>query len=169
MMRRTVKAATASLKAGGYACLLLVGLPATAAADATAFLGVNPTPSNRVARGLAIGITVLVVGFEFEYSDAVEDLDADAPMLRTGMGNLIVQTPFPVSGLQFYGTAGAGVYRERLGTVQETNVGMNIGGGVKVSLLGPLKLRLDYRLFTLRGEPLHSKPQRVYAGLNLAF
>ncbi|MBI2219857.1 MAG: hypothetical protein HYU53_01465 [Acidobacteria bacterium] len=138
-------------------------------ADATAFIGATPTPSSRVSKGLAIGITVLVVGFEFEYSDTVEDLEAAAPSLRSGMGNVIVQTPIAVSGLQFYATAGGGIYRERLADVQETNLGMNIGGGVKVSLLGPLKLRLDYRLFTLRGAPLHSKPQRVYAGLNLAF
>ena len=148
----------------------LVVLGATPAfADATAFLGVTPTPSNRVAKGVALGITVLVVGFEFEYSDTSEDLDSAAPSLRTGMGNVIVQTPIAISGLQFYATAGGGLYRERLVDVQETNLGMNIGGGVKVSLLGPLKLRLDYRLFTLRGSPLHSKPQRVYAGLNLMF
>jgi opacity protein-like surface antigen len=144
-------------------------VPAPLYADATAFLGVTTTPSNRTTKGLAIGITVLVVGFEFEYSDAVEDLGSGAPSLRTGMGNLIVQTPIAVAGLQFYGTAGGGIYRERLDAIQETNVGLNIGGGVKVSLLGPLKLRLDYRLFTLRGSALHSRPQRIYAGLNLAF
>jgi hypothetical protein len=148
---------------------LLLAVPATASADATAFLGVNATPSNRVVKGFAIGITVLIVGVEFEYSDASEDLEAAAPLLRTGMGNLLVQTPFPIAGMQFYGTAGAGMYRERLATAQETHFGMNVGGGVKISMLGPLKLRVDYRLFTLRGDPLHRRPQRVYAGLNLAF
>ena len=54
-------------------------------------------------------------------------------------------------------------------TVQETHVGVNTGGGVKVSLLGPVRARLDYRLFKLRGDPLHSTVHRVYAGLNLAF
>ncbi|HSL20935.1 MAG TPA: hypothetical protein VK886_05325 [Vicinamibacterales bacterium] len=149
--------------------LLLLAFPAQALADATAFVGVNTTPTNRTVKGIAIGITVLVVGVEFEYSDASEDLPEASPSLRTGMGNLIVQTPIAVSGLQFYGTAGGGVYRERLGDVQETHVGINIGGGVKISLLGPLKLRLDYRLFKLQGSPLHSKPQRIYAGLNLVF
>jgi opacity protein-like surface antigen len=148
---------------------MLLACPAPAFADATAFLGVTPTPDSRAARGLAIGITVLVVGIEFEYSDTSEDLEAAAPSLRTGMANVIVQTPIAIGGLQFYGTAGGGVYRERLADIQETHLGANIGGGVKVSLLGPLKLRLDYRLFTLRGTPLHSKPQRVYAGLNLSF
>lgn len=143
--------------------------PSAAAADATAFIGVNTTPANRMATGLAVGITVLVVGVEFEYSDAREDLASGAPSLRTGMGNLLVQTPVAIAGLQFYGTAGGGVYRERLGGIQETNVGLNIGGGIKMALLGPLKMRVDYRVFSLRGSALHSRPQRIYAGLNLSF
>jgi len=155
--------------AAAFIATFVAAVPAPAFADATAFIGVNTTPSNRTAKGLAVGITVLVVGVEFEYSDTGEDLPAGAPSLRTGSGNVLVQTPIAISGLQFYGTAGVGVYRERLATTQETNVAANIGGGVKVSLLGPLKLRLDYRLFTLKGTPLHSKPQRIYAGLNLAF
>jgi opacity protein-like surface antigen len=72
--------------------------------------------------------------------------------------------------MQFYGTAGGGVYREELLDVSETNVGINVGGGVKMNLAGPLRLRLDYRIFTLRGADVrHSKPQRFYAGLNLKF
>src|SRR5512132_10529 len=155
----------AFLRGAANACVLacVLACPARAYADATAFIGVNTTPSNRTARGFAIGITVLVVGVEFEYCDTVEDVPASAPQLRTGSGNVLVQTPIAIGGLQFYGTAGIGGYRERLGTVQETNVAANIGGGVKVSLLGPLKLRVDYRLFTLKGAPLHSKPQRIYA------
>jgi hypothetical protein len=38
-----------------------------------------------------------------------------------------------------------------------------------VTLIGPLRLRLDYRVFTLQGSPLHPKPQRFYAGINLKF
>ena len=30
---------------------------------------------------------------------------------------------------------------------------MNNGGGVKIKLAGPLRVRLDYRVFTLRGSP----------------
>src|SRR5690606_40368368 len=84
------------------------------------------------------------------------------PSLTTGMGNILVQTPF--SGVQLYGTAGGGVYRERLGDVQETNLGLNFGGGVKFAILGPLRARLDYRVFNLRGEALHPTVQRFYAG-----
>jgi len=159
-------------QASAFACCVLglvLAFPARAFADATAFIGVNTSPSNRTTKGFAIGVTVLVVGVEFEYSDTSEDLPAGAPSLRTGSGNLLVQTPIPIAGLQFYGTAGVGGYRETLATRQETNVAANIGGGVKISLLGPVKLRVDYRLFKLQGSPLHSKPQRIYAGLNLMF
>ena len=40
---------------------------------------------------------------------------------------------------------------------------------VFLGLLGPLRARLDYRIFNLRGEPLHPTVQRFYAGLNLKF
>jgi opacity protein-like surface antigen len=156
-------------------CVLCTSTPAWA--DATAFVGVNTTPANRFARGVAVGVSMIIVGFEFEYSDTAQDDLKQAPSLRTGMFNMLVQTPG--SGTQFYVTAGGGLYRERLetmgsgGTVitalQETHVGINIGGGVKFSVIGPLRVRLDYRVFRLRGEPLHENVQRLYAGVNLAF
>lgn len=150
--------------------VLLLAIPARASADITAFLGVNPTPSNRVLTGISGGVGLLIVGFEFEYANTREDLDQLAPSLRTFMFNGLLQTPVPIAGMQFYGTAGGGVYREELLDERETNVGMNVGGGVKMNLAGPLRLRLDYRIFTLRGEGVrHSKPQRFYAGLNLKF
>ena len=152
--------------------LVLAGallLPSTASADFTAFLGVNPTPSSRVVRGLSVGVGLIVVGFEFEYANTSEDLDELAPGLRTFMFNGLLQTPIPVAGMQFYATAGGGGYRERLDEISETHFGINVGGGVKMTLAGPLRLRLDYRVFTLQGDPRHSKPQRFYAGLNLKF
>lgn len=147
----------------------LLLLPSTAAADVTAFIGINPTPVNRSVRGISAGVGLLVVGFEFEYANTSEDLAEAAPALKTFMLNGLVQTPIPVAGVQFYGTAGIGGYRETLATESETNVGMNVGGGIKMSLLGPLRLRLDYRIFTLRGDARHERPQRFYAGLNLKF
>ena len=149
--------------------LLLSGMARPALADLTAFVGANRTPTNRTVRGASLGLSLIIIGFEFEYSDTAEDRAANAPSLRTGMFNMLVQTPFGVSGLQFYGTAGGGIYRERLDARQETSFGGNVGGGVKVALAGPLRVRFDYRLFTLRGTPLHDKPQRIYVGLNLAF
>ena len=147
----------------------LVLLPSTASADITAFVGVNPTPSQRVVRGISAGISLLIIGFEFEYANTSEDLDELAPGLRTIMFNGLVQTPIPIAGMQFYATAGGGGYRERFDTLSETHVGINVGGGVKVTVAGPLRLRLDYRIFTLQGDARHPRPQRFYAGLNLKF
>ena len=145
-------------------------LPAAASADVTAFLGVNPTPTNRVLTGLSAGVGLVIVGFEFEYANTREELDELAPGLRTYMFNGLLQTPFPIGGMQFYGTAGGGVYHETLDELSETNVGINLGGGVKMNLIGPVRLRLDYRVFTLKGSDVrHSKPQRFYAGINLKF
>lgn len=149
------------------ALLLMVSTPAFA--DATLFLGSTTTPANRPAKGLALGVSLLVVGFEFEFAGTSEAIEEAAPALRTGMGNVLLQTPIPVAGMQFYVTTGAGLYRERLGARQETHAGFNTGGGAKISLLGPIGARLDYRIFKLRGEPLHSTVHRVYAGVNLAF
>jgi hypothetical protein len=152
------------------ALVLLLVSSSPAFADATLFIGSTTTPSNRPAKGLAIGVGLLIVGFEFEYADTSENLDERAPSLRTGMGNVLLQTPFPVAGMQFYLTTGGGVYREKLGDVlQETHVGVNTGGGVKVTLLGPIRARVDYRVFKLRGDALFATVHRVYAGLNLAF
>ena len=156
------------LLAGGLA-LVLLGIPARASADLTAFVGVNRTPASRPATGFALAVGVLIVGVEFEYASSREDTVALAPSLKTGMANLIVQTPIPVAGIRFYGTVGGGVYRERLGDQPETSFGTNVGGGAKIALAGPVQLRLDYRIFALKGNPLESKPQRFYAGLNLAF
>jgi opacity protein-like surface antigen len=147
----------------------MLAVPSAAAADITAFLGVNPTPSSRTLRGFSGGFGLLIVGFEFEYANTSEDLDEFAPGLQTYMFNGLLQTPVDIAGMQFYGTAGGGVYRETLADITETHVGINVGGGVKMKLAGPLRLRLDYRVFTLQGEPRHSKPQRFYAGLNLRF
>ena len=54
----------------------------------------------------------------------------------------------------------------------------NVGGGVLVSLAGPVSLRLEYRLFLL-GEvseaevgavaPSRKYPQRIAAGLQVGF
>ena len=147
----------------------LLALPSPAAADITAFIGVTPTPESRAVRGLAFGFGLLIVGFEFEYANAVEDALENLPSLQTGSGNILLQTPGEIAGIQLYGTTGGGYYRERLQARQETNFGTNIGGGAKIRLAGPLRLRLDYRLFRLHGEPLHQTYQRFYAGVNLAF
>jgi hypothetical protein len=141
----------------------------TAFADATVFIGTTTTPSARAVKGFSIGSGFVIVAFEFEYADTSEDLEELAPSLRTGMGNVLLQTPIAIHGFQPYFTTGGGLFRERLGTESETSFGANTGGGVKISLAGPIRARLDYRVFNLKGDPLHSTVHRLYAGLNIKF
>jgi hypothetical protein len=143
--------------------------PQTTSADVTAFIGITPTPESRAVRGFAFGFGLLIVGFEFEYANTVEDELEGLPSLLTGSGNVLVQTPVEVSGISLYGTVGGGLYRERLIETQETSFATNIGGGAKIRLAGPLRLRVDYRVFRLQGDPLHQTYQRFYVGANLGF
>src|SRR5580765_4912650 len=140
-------------------CLVLLLVPSTASADITAFLGRTTTPVGRNARGVAIGTGLLIVGFEFEYSSTDEDLTAPpgvdnvAPAIKTFMFNGLLQTPVPIARMQFYGTLGGGVYHETLSTQpngDQTNFGTNVGGGAKITLVGPIRLRLDYRIYSFR-------------------
>lgn len=154
------------------ALVVLLVSAARADADVTAFLGAHTNPERQLLRGVAAGFGFLVVGFEFEYADAGEDEGDETPALRTGSANVLLQTPFPIAGFQFYGTTGVGFYRETLEVRdhQETNVTFNTGGGAKITLIGPLRVRLDYRILKLQGDPLRpSTVHRVYAGVNLAF
>ena len=147
--------------------LLILFMAAPARADITAFLGANMTPANRQVRGGAFGIGLLIVGFEAEYAFTPDDPRATAPSLKTGIGNVILQTPVAFFGFQPYFTTGAGLYQEELGTHSDTGIGFNTGGGVKVSLAGPIRLRVDYRVFKLGSGALNSPEHRFYAGLNL--
>ena len=152
---------------------LIIFGPATAAfADLTAFVGAQVNDERQAFRGAAIGVSLLIVGFEFEYAHAGEDESSGLSSLTSGSGNVLLQTPIPIFGIQFYATTGAGVYREKLERIsfQETNLAINSGGGAKITLIGPLRARLDYRIIKLRGEPLRpSVVHRIYAGVNLAF
>jgi hypothetical protein len=162
LMRRSLIAAAVGL--------VLTGGAAPAYADLTGFVGSALTPSNRTTVGGAFGINVIFIGVEFEYAGAVEDLSRGAPSLKTGSGNLMLQTPVAVFGLTPYFTVGGGVYHEALGdTHSETNLELNTGGGVKVALIGPVRARFDYRVLKLQGDAVRSVVHRLYAGLNLSF
>jgi hypothetical protein len=163
--------------------VLLMAATRPAFADGTLFIGtVNPSNASNASRqatkGFAIGAGIVIVGAEFEYASAGEDEDHFGPSLKTGVGNVYLQTPIAIAGLQFYVTTGGGVYREKSTAGQQSDVTKtgftsNTGGGVKISLIGPLKARLDYRVFKLLGDkPLptwRSTVQRLYAGINLSF
>ena len=150
-------------------CCLLAACARDAAADVTAFIGVTPSPRNHAVRGAALGFGFLIIGFELEYANAVEDALEGLPGLQTGSGNLMVQTPVEIAKTTFYGTTGGGIYRERLLTQQETAIATNVGGGAKIRLTGPLRVRIDYRIFRLQGEPINKTYHRLYFGANLSF
>jgi len=151
-------------------CLAVSALAATPArADITAFIGANTTPANRQVRGGALGFGLLIVGFELEYAFTPDEPSAHAPSLKTGIGNVLLQSPTAFFGVQPYFTTGGGIYREELGLHQDTGFGLNTGGGAKVTLIGPVRLRVDYRVFKLGSGALSSPAHRIYAGLNLKF
>ena len=147
--------------------LAMTAVPARA--DITAFLGLSPTPERHTVKGFSGGLSLVIVGFEFEYSHLGEDTPQALPGLKTYSANVLIQTPIEVKGTQFYATAGAGGYQEYLGPREETYASLNFGGGIKVRVLGPVRLRLDYRVFQLKGQPLYPTYQRFYAGANFAF
>jgi opacity protein-like surface antigen len=150
-------------------CGLLVLVARPALADATFFLGATMTPSNRPVLGGAVGLSFLVIGIEFEYAATGSDEASGAPSLKVGMGNILLQTPGDIGGMQLYATTGFGFYRESLLEHRDTSVGTNLGGGVKVNLIGPVRLRIDYRMTRLGDDALHATVHRLYAGLNLKF
>ena len=154
------------LRAMGIAIVLL-SIAAPARADITAFIGANTTPANRQVRGGAFGFGVLIIGFEGEYAFTPDDPRAAAPSLKTGIANLVLQSPVPFFGIQPYFTTGGGFYQEELGLHSDTGFALNTGGGVKVTLAGPIRLRVDYRIFKLGSGALYSPAHRIYAGLNL--
>jgi len=158
-----------TLRRAAIALLLLLVIATPARADITAFLGATTTPDNRPSRGFALGIGLLIVGFEFEYSDTTDNTNPAtlAPALKTGTGNVLLQTPVAIAGFQPYIITGAGVYREALGEHSDTSFTVNTGGGVKISLIGPVRLRVDYRVFKLGSGALYSPAHRIYAGINL--
>jgi hypothetical protein len=158
-----------SLRFVCFALLALATSVVPAHADVTAFLGATTTPNNRQVRGVALGTGLLVIGFEFEYSSTVSDASTGSPSLKVGSANGLIQTPMPIFGMQLYATAGGSLYRERLGSSTDTGFGPNIGGGVKIGLVGPLRLRVDYRVFKLGSDARYSPSHRIYAGLNLKF
>ena len=151
------------------ALALLLGCATPARADITAFLGANTTPDSRQVRGGALEFGFIVIGVELEYAYTPDNPEAAAPSLNTGTGNLLLQTPVAIFGLQPYFTTGGGFYQEELGLHSDTGFALDTGGGVKGSLAGPLRVRVDYRIFKLGSGALYSPSHRIYAGLNLKF
>ena len=147
---------------------LLLASTSPAYADFTFFVGSNQTPENRALKGLAMAGSGMIT-FEFEYAGHGDDDEEGTPGLYTYSFNAMVQTPFAVFGFQPYATAGTGLYRETLDERKETAWTFNSGVGVKTNIFGPIKLRVDYRVLKLTGEPLYETVHRVYSGVHITF
>lgn len=166
------------------ACLMLLATAAPARADVTWFLGTTRRPAPLLVpagtstkstmagtTGLAAGLSLIVVGFEVEGSSTFENTTKQVPGMKIGMASGLVQTP--TGSTQLYAAAGGGLYRESLSTgaagSAHTDLITNIGGGLKLALAGPLRLRIDYRVLHLRGKTSGANIQRFYAGVNVKF
>ena len=156
-------------RAAALSAFILLLLAAPAAADVTFFLGANTTPEWRKTQGFSVGAGLLLVGFEFEYANTSDDRETVAPTLKTYSGNVLLQTPFTLYRFQPYFTTGAGYYQEALRARDDSGFGFNTGGGVKVNLIGPVRVRVDYRVFRLTDDALYPTAHRLYAGLNVKF
>ena len=77
-------------------------MPSVVHADATVFIGRNAAGDDRsVVRGFAIGVSLLIVGFEFEYGSSSEDEIKAVPSLKTTSGIAYLQT-IGLPGFQLY-------------------------------------------------------------------
>jgi hypothetical protein len=141
---------TTKLPAFVLAALLLV--PATAAADATFFYGRQTSDNDKSStRGFALGVSMAIVGFEFEYANVKGDETLLRPSLKTTSGNVLLQT----IGIpnQFYFTTGGGYYQEELGKRRGESLPVEHWGRCEATHQGPLRVRVDYRIFSLKGSP----------------
>jgi opacity protein-like surface antigen len=147
---------------------LLVTAPTAAYADITAFLGAYLTPARQPVQGVSVGFKILVAGVEVEFVRATEDLEAHRPEIQEGSASALVETP--TGRIRLYGLLGGGLYRERVAGVSgDTSTSLHAGGGVKITLAGPIGIRVDYRLVNLNGRAENKRQQRVYAGLRVDF
>lgn len=167
---------TILIRTGLFGVLILAGA-VRAHADVTVFVGAMTAGSPRPAIGVAVGRCPSIVGFEIEVART-----GSATPTQSSVGginaNILVQSRYPAHGVQFYGTGGFGLYGETFdgGAGSGEVLAKNFGGGVKIKLAGPLRLRWDYRLFLLgdtpdaaRGVTIHKHPQRLSVGLSVAF
>ena len=137
--------------------LALAAAPTTAAADVTGFLGNSSTPSGRSAKGVAIGIGLVIVGFEFEYSKIAEDESQAAGRPHHWDGQYHGDVT-PTHKVQLYGTTGGGSTAKRIAISPRHNL-RPTRGGVKIGW-STARLRIDYRIFNLNGLPVLKRHQQ---------
>ena len=85
------------------------------------------------------------------------------------MFNGLLQTPIPIGGMQFYGTAGGGVFHETLNARSETNVGINVGGGRQDVAGGTAAAAVRLSRLHAAGIAALLEAAAVLRGMNLKF
>jgi hypothetical protein len=167
------------LSRAAWLVALVLMNPVSARADATVLVGLTLVDALRPSYGFSFGYRPSAVGFEIEYLSTLGQTTPGDYSAGGIFGSLIVQ-PVTISNVQIFAVGGVGVWGEGFAGGKRTGVlnARNVGGGVLVALAGPLRLRLDYRLFLL-GEvseeevgaiaPSRKHPQRIAAGLYFRF
>lgn len=154
---------------------LVLMTPASARADVTMLVGLTAVEGLRPSLAWSFGYRPSAVGVEVEYlSTTPGDYTAG------GIFGSVIVVPVTIARAEVFVIGGVGVWGEGFDGGKRTGVltAANVGGGILLGLAGPLRLRIDYRLFRL-GEvskeeigainPSRKYPQRIAAGLSLRF
>lgn len=163
------------LSRAAWLVALVLMNPVSARADATVLVGLTSVEGLRPSFAWSFSYRPSAVGVEVEYlSTKPGDYTAG------GVFASVIVQPVTISNMQIFVLGGVGVWGEGVEGGKRTGLlgAANVGGGVLVGLVGPLRLRLDYRLFRL-GEvskeeigaisPSRKHPQRIAAGLYFRF
>lgn len=152
---------------------LAIGIPASAAADqgATFLLGMYSPSAPHPAVGFAWRLGGPRGSLEVEYAGTLGRKSGTAPRAASATLNLLIRTPLQVRRAHMYAIAGIGLYGESSGESGSGELSpVVLGVGTKLSLSGPVALRIDYRVFVVRreaGDPRVGTmvPQRLSVGL----
>jgi len=174
-MGRHTRSVRRLLSGAAWLVALVLMTPLSARADATVLVGLTSVDALRPSFGWSFSYRPSAVGVEVEYLSTVPgDYSAG------GIFGSVIVVPGTISNVQIFVLGGVGVWGEGFDGGKRTGVlsAANVGGGVLVGLGGPVRLRLDYRLFRL-GEvaeaevgaiaPSRKHPQRIAAGLYFDF
>ena len=148
-----------------------VAQPPDAPVSITAFGGMAMAFGTHPATGVAVAMKPHPgpVSLEFEYVRSQPNPVASGSGIATLAGNILVQPTRQRAGLQYYGTFGVGFYSVLRDYQGSTDSARNIGGGAKVTLAGPWKLRMDYRAFLLARTGGNHLAHRIYVGMAAGF
>jgi hypothetical protein len=166
MSRRRCPPALSLALAAAAAVFLGPAQPA-AAGDVTAFVAF-PSPTDTWGRGYGAAISSTwfkVLNFEGEGARLPGD-SADASM-TSFMGSALIAPP--VGFVTPYGGLAIGLFRQTLGTLNDTGVVRALVLGVKVKVGPVLVVKGEYRRLELSGDPLLEMTHRVSAGAGIAF